>query len=397
MLIKLNDPNGLTLETKGKICDEDIGIMPQLYPERTYTPTTTEQTITCPSTYVGIKSIKIAAVDYTIDENIVASNIKKGVTILGITGTYDGNEIAYQVTLSETWGNGITVYDGTSTSGTYLGTIGTTPQTVTCTTGSLYLEAGYPGSNFSFTTGSGTISRVSGSDDYMLLKITGDGTCTVTNQCFVEGTLITLEDGSQKAIEDITYDDHILCWDFDNGVQTAAKPVWITKRQYSDFYFKVVLADGTTLNIIGPECGENFGKAHRLYNVDQNKFIYATDFAAGECTIKQDGSLVQVLSCTRLDEPVYYYNLMTERCINVYANEVLTSCRLSNIYPIIDMKYVREDRVLNARESFPNLPETYFDGLRLAEQPISNEEELVKMNQYLQRMVLTQAEVPNND
>lgn len=397
MIVKIKDQKGVTLLTEGKVLDENIGITPIIKEGNIYNPSTAEQSIAIPSGYAGIGSFKIAPVTSTIDVNILAGNIKKGVTILGVTGTYDGAEIAYQVTLSETWGNGITVYDGTSTSGTLLGTIGTEPQTVTCTTGSLYLVPGWMGSGFSFDEGSETISYVSGNDNYMLLEITGDGTCTVTNQCFVEGTLITLADGSKKAIEDITYDDHILCWDFDNGVQTAAKPVWITKRQYSDFYFKVVLADGTTLNIIGPECGENFGKAHRLYNVDQNKFIYATDFAAGEHTIKQDGSLVQVLSCTRIDEPVYYYNLMTERCINVYANEVLTSCRLSNIYPIIDMKYVREDRVLNTRESFPNLPKIYFDGLRLAEQPISNEEELVKMNQYLQRMVLTQAEVPNND
>ena len=37
------------------------------------------------------------------------------------------------------------------------------------------------------------------------------------NACFVEGTEITLADGSIKKIEDITYEDELLVWDFDHG------------------------------------------------------------------------------------------------------------------------------------------------------------------------------------
>lgn len=51
----------------------------------TYTPTTTQQNIA--DGYH--KGSIIQAVDNTIDENIIADNIKKDVTILGITGTYE--------------------------------------------------------------------------------------------------------------------------------------------------------------------------------------------------------------------------------------------------------------------------------------------------------------------
>lgn len=54
------------------------------------TPSTSQQTITAPTGTDGYSPITVAAVDNTIDANITAGNIKNGVTILGVTGTYGG-------------------------------------------------------------------------------------------------------------------------------------------------------------------------------------------------------------------------------------------------------------------------------------------------------------------
>lgn len=53
------------------------------------TPTTSAQTI-APITGNGLTSVEVSAVTSSIDANIVAGNIKKDVTILGVTGTYEG-------------------------------------------------------------------------------------------------------------------------------------------------------------------------------------------------------------------------------------------------------------------------------------------------------------------
>ena len=53
------------------------------------TPTTAEQTITPGEGKNGITSISVNAVTSAIDANIIAENIKKDVTILGVTGTYE--------------------------------------------------------------------------------------------------------------------------------------------------------------------------------------------------------------------------------------------------------------------------------------------------------------------
>lgn len=57
---------------------------------KTVTPTTEDQTVTPSSSYNGFSSVTVKAVTAAIDANITAGNIKDGVTILGVTGTYDG-------------------------------------------------------------------------------------------------------------------------------------------------------------------------------------------------------------------------------------------------------------------------------------------------------------------
>lgn len=58
--------------------------------DKTATPSTSEQTITADEGKDGLGTVTVSAVTAAIDENITAGNIKSGVTILGVTGTYSG-------------------------------------------------------------------------------------------------------------------------------------------------------------------------------------------------------------------------------------------------------------------------------------------------------------------
>lgn len=55
----------------------------------TVTPKTTNQTFTPPSPYTGYETVTVNKVTSSIDSNIKAANIKKNITILGVTGTYE--------------------------------------------------------------------------------------------------------------------------------------------------------------------------------------------------------------------------------------------------------------------------------------------------------------------
>lgn len=60
-----------------------------VFEEKTVTPSTSEQIIT-PSTGVdGLSSVTVQAVTSSIDKDIIAGNIKKGIDILGVTGTLE--------------------------------------------------------------------------------------------------------------------------------------------------------------------------------------------------------------------------------------------------------------------------------------------------------------------
>lgn len=59
--------------------------------DKTVTPSTSEQTITAGDNYDGLGTVTVNAVTAAIDDNIVAGNIKSGVTILGVAGTYSGD------------------------------------------------------------------------------------------------------------------------------------------------------------------------------------------------------------------------------------------------------------------------------------------------------------------
>lgn len=62
------------------------------------TPSTTAQTIEPESPVDGYSSVSVAAVTAAIDENIVAGNIKKGVQILDVTGSYEGSTVEFNAT-----------------------------------------------------------------------------------------------------------------------------------------------------------------------------------------------------------------------------------------------------------------------------------------------------------
>ena len=75
-----------TLELAGKM---NIGRIPPRTQEKEANPTTSVQEITPDQYYTGLSKVTINAVTSDIDSDIVAGNIKEGVEILGVTGTYE--------------------------------------------------------------------------------------------------------------------------------------------------------------------------------------------------------------------------------------------------------------------------------------------------------------------
>ena len=175
--------------------------------------------------------------------------------------------------------------------------------------------------------------------------------------CLIAGTLITLADGTTKPIEEITYDDDLLVWDFFNGCFASAKPSWIKIKQTAGVYNKLTFDNGATLGLVGKGGPQGY---HRIFNKQANMFTHTgvPETPNGTITFAEDKSEPVLVSQELIYDTVDYYNIITDKHFNLFANGILTSCRCSNLYKIENMKYVG-DRTMSDKEI-----EEYFKKLK---------------------------------
>lgn len=204
-----------------------------------------------------------------------------------------------------------------------------------------------------------------------------------TDICLAAGTKISLV-GGRKKIEDVCYSDDLLVWDFDNANFTSSKPVWMVKPFKSSRYSVVFFDNGSELRTIDD------GKGHRIFNVEKGMFTHlmSDDTPVGTTTVGRDGSFVRVVGKEIVKARTTFYNVIANRHMNVFANDILTSTGLNNLYPISGMRFVKEGRSLRKKEEF-GVSDELFYGLRLHEQPVSYEGLKEKIDRLVKRCITT--------
>lgn len=166
--------------------------------------------------------------------------------------------------------------------------------------------------------------------------------------CIIEGTLITLADHTKKPIEDITYDDDLLVWNFYEGKFDSAKPVWITKPRFAHEYNLCKFSNGVEVGFVGNGGNEGY---HRIYNDEAMAFTHTgvVETPIGTHTFAEDDSFPELISQEVIKTPIRYYNIGTKEHINLFSNGILTSSRISNKYAIENMKYIG-DRLISEKD-----------------------------------------------
>ena len=302
--------------------------------------------------------------------SITGGNADLTITIACTTPTY-----SVAITTEGNAGSSYAIYNGNDATGTPLTTISAdSSYTASINTGFLFIEyTGDPPGAWEEDSGICTGGvEWDGVDAYtrdpagFLYIVTGNGTISGVNMmvCLAKGTLISMADGSYKKIEDITYDDDILVWNFDEGCFARSKPLWIMKTRKAKQYNKLTFADGSVLKTIGQ---------HRIFNNEKGKFTYpmTNDTPLNTLTLTDKGEFVPLVAKEVVEEEIEYYNVITNYHMNLFADHILTSCRLNNLYPINNLKFVKTHKELLKYESFENcpIPKKYYEGLRLDEQP----------------------------
>jgi hypothetical protein len=206
---------------------------------------------------------------------------------------------------------------------------------------------------------------VTDSRGYTFQAVATDSWDVPHGPCLVEGTQITMADGTHKAIEDIEHGELVRVWNFDLGEFSEAQPIWIKVAEETTGHDVYTFSDGTQLRTVG----------HHVFNKEAGAFTkFKEDTTpAGTTTFNEHGEEVTLLSKERVVAPTRYYNVWTQYHLNLFADGILTSNRFNNIYPIVDMKFVKDDRTLRSLDEFAGIDEKYITGLRLQEQTYSAE------------------------
>ena len=160
-----------------------------------------------------------------------------------------------------------------------------------------------------------------------------DGVLTVAPDggCFSADTLITLADGTKKAVRDITTQDTILTYNFFTG-EMEAKDVALVVNHGVDEYpvANLTFSDGTVLKVIAE---------HGLVDYDLNKYVYLTvdnmEEYIGHTFVKMnaDGyTTVTLDQAEKTYEVTGAYSLTSAGNFNALAENMLTVAPPDDFY-----------------------------------------------------------------
>lgn len=159
--------------------------------------------------------------------------------------------------------------------------------------------------------------------------------------CVAEGTLITLADGTQKPVEQLTGDEMLLVWNLNTGAFDIAPILFIDKDPRATY--KVVnlsFSDGTSVKVISE---------HAFWDFDLNKYVYLDENASAyighwfnKQTTNEDGSLgymrVQLVGVEVKDEQTMAYSPVTYGHLCYYVNGMLSMPGgISGLFNIFDV------------------------------------------------------------
>lgn len=279
-----------------------------------------------------LTSITLATVDlstlitdsgtYTITVKAKGTNFNESVASNSVS--YVVQSISYTVTItqdSSTVGYGTidNVYDGQNTSGTLLGS---GPGEYTITSGYLYIACSTANGGNEYVNAyiTGEITEIEYTTSYGIYKVAGNGSLEINvGTCLTGDTLITLADGSQKRIDEITLNDKVLSYNPNTMKLEEDNIIYCDSNLNKEFteYDVWTFENGTIIKTV---------HRHRLYNAEKQRMVYMDEWNIGEHAINIKGEQVKLLKHENIKEKVNHYTIFTNNQ-NYFANGLLAGNR----------------------------------------------------------------------
>lgn len=301
------------------------------------------------------------------------AEIDAATTDPGHASRSEDTELRWHFTITGNISNGSLNNSGTTVQmgSSYTGTISpnsnySTPGSITVTMDGVTLTSG---TDYTYRSGSITINSV-----------TGDVVITAScpyDWCLIEGTLVSLADGTKVPIEEVNYDMLLKVWNYETGSIGAEYPAWIEKEAVTTHYQLTKFDDGSELKTAG---------WHGVFDVDKNEFVSvdSTGFDVGTRIYKVNENdeleVITVVSIEQVEEEVNYYHVVSSQYYNIIANDIITTdgaVYLSNLYgfdenlkwPAIRDEIISDPNNLYTFADFEDIgmPRKMYDDLRVRE------------------------------
>ena len=172
--------------------------------------------------------------------------------------------------------------------------------------------------------------------------------------CFTEDTLITMADGSKKALKDVTLEDTILSYNFFTGEAQATKVALLVSHGVEEYpVANLTFSDGTILKIIAD---------HGVFDYNLNEYVYITvdnmkDYL-GHTFVKMNADGYELVTLDKAEktyEVTGAYSITSAGNANALAEGLLTVAPPDDFYNWVEMG----EKLRYDTEQFQNDVETY--------------------------------------
>lgn len=230
-----------------------------------------------------------------------------------------------------------------------------------------------------------------------------------SNSCLIEGTLLTLPDGSYKKIEDISLNDYVLTWNLITGKAESRRIIAnhiVEKKNQNIIY--ATFSDETTIAL---------SWEHGFFDITKSKYVYFREDAAqfiGDSFVKmnKDGSLSHVVlkKIEIKKKTINVYSPISDKNLCIFTNDLLSitggSEEIVNIFDVNSstLKF-DEDRMnadilkfglLNYSEVSNIVPKYIYDNFQMKYFKVAIGKGNLTMNQ-IEFMLYKYADIIMND
>lgn len=230
----------------------------------------------------------------------------------------NGNGTSYEAFNGSTKGNGTTFYvtQGSVFAAKYAANGGqSNGGSITDTTSTTALTT----SNQNYTVGTSNVT------------ITPSGSAA---SCVIEGTMITLADGTRVPVEDLKGDEMLLVWNLITGTYDIAPIVFIDVDDAMSYnVITLFFSNGTTVGVV---------TEHGFFDIEEARYVYIDEYNCldyiGHHFMSEDGTIVTLDNAIIDEQIIRTYSPVTFAHLNYYVNGMLSMPGgISGIFNIFDV------------------------------------------------------------